>query len=132
MVHQLQLKGHQAPVLCLAHSGTSHATNSKRPKKHGNASSNANTNNVNANQPSHQQSSHNNQPPCCLLSGSQDGTTRLWDLRSSSRAALCILAPSTCAVKDVTAVGFRPIMGNRFKEEGRDLTLGSCSHDFTM
>ena len=128
MVHQLQLKGHQAPVLCLAHSGTSHATNSKRPKKHGNANSNANTNNVNAN---HQQSFHH-QPPCCLLSGSQDGTTRLWDLRSSSRAALCILAPSTCAVKDVTAVGFRPIMGNRFKEEGRDLTLGSCSHDFTM
>ena len=112
MVHQILLKGHQAPVLSLAHSSTSHATNQKRPKKPG---------------------SGGNNKPCCLLSGSEDGTTRLWDLRSSSRAALCILAPSECAVKDVTAVGFHPIMDSRVKEEeGGGLSSINPCHDFTM
>ena len=39
----------------------------------------------------------------CLLSGSEDGTARLWDLRSSPRACTCIIAG-----EEVTSVAFGP------------------------
>ena len=51
---------------------------------------------------------HNNGPATsdgptegCLLSGSEDGTARLWDLRSSPRACICIIAG-----EEVTSVAF--------------------------
>ena len=37
----------------------------------------------------------------CLLSGSEDGTARLWDLRSSPKASTCIVAGG-----EVTSVAF--------------------------
>jgi len=79
------LKGHKAPVLSLAHS------NESRKKKRGHP------NNA------------NKTIPCCLLSGSSDGTARLWDLRLSSRAALCITTPQSFS--EVTAVSFHPNSG---------------------
>lgn len=61
-IQQVQLKGHKASVLCLAHSSEIHAP------------------------------SQNQVTAACLLSGSEDATARLWDLRTPLRASLCIKA----------------------------------------
>lgn len=68
------LKGHKGPVLCLDHS-SSIATNTSAPPT----------------------------SAACLLSGSEDGTARLWDLREALRASLCIKAPG-----EVSSVTFGP------------------------
>ena len=47
--------------------------------------------------------------PSLLLSGSSDGTARLWDLRTQ-RAASCIVAPvDDCGDSDITSVAFHPL-----------------------
>ncbi len=100
MVTKLQLSGHKGPVTCLDHS-------SKRPT----------TNKAKINTGS-------SVSPCCLLSGSEDGTTRLWDLRSSTRASVCIIHG-----QEVTSVGFHPIF-----DDGNDQLnqLSKGQYPFTM
>lgn len=96
-LHQLQLKGHKAPVLSLCHSSSIVYPSIPHTKK---SQPNAST----------------TPAPSCLLSGSEDGTARLWDLRCSNsfRASLCILAPlQQDGGNDVTAVGFHPMVDNK-------------------
>lgn len=66
-IQQVQLKGHKASVLCLAHSSEIHA-----PIQH-------------------------QWTVAYLLSGSEDATARLWDLRTPLRASLCIQAQGEVA-----------------------------------
>jgi WD40 repeat protein len=76
-VTSTKLKGHQGPVLCLAHSGTNTSGVSTASQSSAAAS---------------------------LLSGSEDSTSRVWDLRSNCvRASLCIKAPGA-----VLSVSFGP------------------------
>ncbi|KAL9178539.1 hypothetical protein ACHAXT_001877 [Thalassiosira profunda] len=79
------LKGHRGQVLCLAHS-------SERRAHY------ASTSDGDVRQRHH---------PSLLLSGSEDGTARLWDLRTR-RTAICMALPSTEEDTEVTAVGFHP------------------------
>ena len=74
------LKGHRKPVLCLAHS-SERLTYRNAPYQH-----------------------HH---PSLLLSGSEDGTARLWDLRSR-KSVLCMVMPPNEEGNDVTSVAFHP------------------------
>ena len=105
------LKGHRGPVTCLAHSSS---IADGRPVA---ASSRSSA----APQP---------QPPS-LLSGSSDGTARLWDLRTQ-RAALCIVAPVDAdGDSDITSVAFHPLSsttsslggGGAANTYSRDMTI---------
>lgn len=102
MVQQYKLKGHQGPVTCLAHSSTYRKNNTKAKKK-------------NSVQPL----------PSCLLSGSEDGTVRLWDFKSSnpSRAALCIVSDGK---QEITSVSFHPTL------EDASLELDQHQYPFTV
>mmetsp|Transcript_8039 Transcript_8039/g.11490 ORF Transcript_8039/g.11490 Transcript_8039/m.11490 type:complete len:500 (-) Transcript_8039:61-1560(-) len=138
-IHQQKLKGHSAAVLCLAHSsssivrqsrvkkGCSHTNNNTtRNKKHSTSSSSFS--------PS---SSSASSLPCCLLSGSEDGTARLWDLRISMRASLCIVSPSSIDVslgKDVTSVSFHPILqgSQSHNHDSTNSIVSSNPLDFTV
>jgi len=78
------LRGHCAPVLCLAHSSERPVVTSPgRPLP---------------------------DRPDLLLSGSADGTARLWDSRAG-RAALCVAVPSNGdgSAAEVAAVAFHPL-----------------------
>jgi WD repeat-containing protein 53 len=79
VIQSVKLKGHQGSVLCLDHSSSS-CTGSSTSR--------------------HQQSSPT---AASLLSGSEDGTCRVWDLRASCRASLCIKCPG-----EVLSVAFGP------------------------
>mmetsp|Transcript_11127 Transcript_11127/g.16880 ORF Transcript_11127/g.16880 Transcript_11127/m.16880 type:complete len:436 (-) Transcript_11127:83-1390(-) len=103
MVHKLKLSGHKGAVTCLSHSNSSfHGAQRKKRK------------------------STQNKHPSCLLSGSEDGTSRLWDLRSGTRASLCILSPNR---EEVTSVGFHP--NSRDFNASLDL-MGHGQYPFTV
>ena len=80
------LKGHQKPVLCLAHSSERLAYYSDEGNEH----------------------THH---PSLLLSGSEDGTARLWDLRTR-KTSLCMVLPNNdddvSDGNEVTSVAFHP------------------------
>jgi len=109
-IKQINLKGHKGPVISLAH--TSEIRKIKKNRQN------------NSDDETQQRS-------CCLLSGSEDGTARLWDLKSSSRASLCIVAPSSSDSltdgREVTAVSFHPILGS-----GGGSDEGNPSYPFTV
>lgn len=93
-IQTITLSGHKGPVTCLANNshGTINTTNT-----------NTNTNNNTKNSGS---STCNDSPflKPVLLSGSEDGTVRLWDLKANcKRAALCIKCPFQETV-EVTAI----------------------------
>ena len=94
MVQALTLKGHKSSVLSLAHSSETISslnsqTNKKKKKKQ----------------------SRPHSTICHLLSGDENGTTRVWDLRyNSKRASHCIVAPNDGDEREVTAVGFHPFL----------------------
>lgn len=148
-IHKAQLKGHKGPVLCIAHNSTSyptHRTKSHSKKKDGQGDTGNTT--VVANS-SARSSAHS-----LLLSGSEDGTARLWDLRCGNRAAVCIVAPSgvnsflgTSAQMDgstpeVTSVAFHPPVtptdqcdgsdSNDQKDRGTGLNESAYSYQFTV
>lgn len=75
------LKGHSGSVLCLDHSNN---TARHHQSHHHSASTTSGSSNNNSN--NNNSSSWNS----TLLSGSEDGTCRLWDLRTGLRASLCI------------------------------------------
>lgn len=92
-IHCVKLKGHQKAVLCLNHSSSSNRSRS---------SSSTGSYPLSA--------SCNESLPLVagsLLSGSEDGTARLWDLRDTSniRASLCIQSPRR---EEVVSVVFGP------------------------
>ena len=79
-IHQFTLKGHSGQVLCLDHASSKKSSIKDKTTIH----------------------DHSN----LLMSGSEDGTARLWDLRSSYNASLCILSPTDS--KEITSVSFSP------------------------
>lgn len=112
MVQKYELKGHKAPVTCLAHSSS--VPQHKKSLKTGNSAHDKKSS-TNPSTPS----------PCCLLSGSEDGSIRLWDLRSNpSRASLCIVSPKR---QEVTSVAFHPIMYNDLIEPSN---VGGSKDDY--
>lgn len=78
VIQSVKLKGHQGAVLCLDHSSSCTEVTGTSPA----------TNTTTA---------------ASLLSGSDDGTCRVWDLRASCRASLCIKCPG-----EVLSVAFGP------------------------
>lgn len=111
MVQQFQLTGHQGPVTCLAHSS--------------NAQQGVKTTKTKTKTNQHT----NNKMPCCLLSGSEDGTVRLWDFRSNtSRASLCILSPNK--QEEITSVAFHPTFDDANKNAIEDTS--KYSYPFTV
>ena len=69
--------------------------------------------------------------PSLLLSGSEDGTARLWDLRTR-KAAYCIVAPVIeNEPNDVTAVAFHPsiIEDRQRSDESGDATISTSRLD---
>eukprot|EP00979_Chaetoceros_neogracilis_P011269 scaffold2727_cov275-Chaetoceros_neogracile.AAC.40 len=103
MVQQFQLRGHQGPVTCLAHSSNAQRGSKKKVNRQ----------------------THNTS--CCLLSGSEDGTARLWDLRTNpSRASSCIMLPNR---QEVTSVAFHPTFD---ESDASTLISGSSSYPFTI
>ncbi len=109
MVQLLELQGHRAPVLSLAHSSQAivKVANDKKGLRRRKVVKSA---------------------ICHLLSGDEAGTTRIWDLRCNTyRASHCVLAPNDAGAKEVTAVGFHPGFDTVFPDV---LAEGSCP--FTM
>ena len=107
------LKGHRGPVTCLAHSSS---IADGRPVAASSRSSTAPA------QP---------QPPS-LLSGSSDGTARLWDLRTQ-RAALCIVAPVDAdGDSDITSVAFHPLSSTTSSLGGGGGAANTYSRDMTI
>jgi WD40 repeat protein len=98
-MQSVKLKGHQGAVLCLDHS-SSRSTN-EAPHQHASSSITA----------------------ACLLSGSEDATARLWDLRASCRAALCIKTAG-----EVLSVAFGP----SWEPSANNDAPSPFSRDFTV
>lgn len=117
MVQQYKLNGHKAPVTCLAHSSVIPNARTLRTTTRGQQQ-----------QPPNIHSS--GVAPCCLLSGSEDGSIRLWDLRSNPpRTSLCMLTPDR---QEVTSVAFHPIATNDDDVESSDLAGQKFSYPFTV
>jgi WD40 repeat protein len=105
-VQKRTLKGHRQPVLCISHPGD-HAKYSSITD------------------------AHLQHHPSLLLSGSEDGTARLWDLRTR-KAAYCIVAPVIeNEPNDVTAVAFHPsiIEDRQRSDESGDATISTSRLD---
>jgi WD40 repeat protein len=105
-VHKRRLKGHQQQVLCISHPGD-HAKYSSITD------------------------AHLQHHPSLLLSGSEDGTARLWDLRMR-KTAYCIVVPTKeNESNDVTAVAFHPsiIEDGQSSDESGDATIFASGQD---
>lgn len=122
-IQKRTLKGHRKPVLCLAHS-------SERLAYYPNNSVNGNDDGT-----SPTSSSDDRQSPNLLLSGSEDGTARLWDLRTR-RTGLCMVMPRGAGGDDgdceVTSVAFHPstsIAEVSTRKDSSDDGAGECEGD---
>ena len=96
MIQSTVLKGHQKAVLCLDHSSSS---SSRRDAPPTSTTTTTTSSSVTA-----------SSAGSLLLSGSEDGTARLWDLKCQPlRASLCIQAPNG---GEVLSVAFGPKWGD--------------------
>jgi len=102
-VQKRTLKGHRKQILCISHPGD-HAK--------------------------YLTDAHIQHHPGLLLSGSEDGTARLWDLRVR-KTAYCIIVPAIeNEPNDVTAVAFHPsIVEDGQSEESGDTTIFASRQD---
>lgn len=117
-IESVKLKGHQKAVLCLDYSSSSNSSSSSTDTITDAAFGSVSGGVVGSG---------------CLLSGSEDGTARLWDLRTNHlRASLCIQAPLS---QEVLSVSFAP------RRRGKDsspsgptttLALSSFARDFSV
>eukprot|EP00569_Conticribra_weissflogii_P002598 CAMPEP_0171330598 /NCGR_PEP_ID=MMETSP0878-20121228/2120_1 /TAXON_ID=67004 /ORGANISM="Thalassiosira weissflogii, Strain CCMP1336" /LENGTH=558 /DNA_ID=CAMNT_0011830939 /DNA_START=82 /DNA_END=1755 /DNA_ORIENTATION=- len=126
-VQKQTLRGHRKQVLCLAHSSErlSRCPPAKRIDEQAKIhSSCASTTGYIDNS----EACHN---PTLLLSGSEDGTARLWDLRMK-RASYCMMIPrdKRGGVPEVTSVAFHPcaLQGNEYEDKGPDAILGNSQN----
>lgn len=108
LIQKRRLKGHRQQVLCISHSSGDHVKYSSTVDAH---------------------LHHHN----LLLSGSEDGTARLWDLRMR-KTAFCMIVPSKGSEpKDVTSVAFHPSLleetAQRICDENCNNTNFSCRRD---
>lgn len=125
-IQTFQLSGHKGPVTCLANNSHLNTITT---------TSNSTSTTQNTKSPSND-SSFISQP--VLLSGSEDGTVRLWDLKANcKRAALCITCPCqdpNNTVLEVTAVSLQSFPSpnawdKNLKDETNNLHL---SYPFTI
>ena len=120
-----KLNGHRKPVLCLAHSSERLAYHNSAPStttssiKHHEQSPSAEYNTI-----------HH---PSLLLSGSEDGTARLWDLRTR-KTSLCMVLPQSTDSDDgdnnsneVVSVAFHPSINNVETRQQQD----NCKEEVT-
>ena len=99
------LKGHHKAVLCLSHSTERLPYTSKY---HVSDDGNGTTHHYH---------------PSLLLSGSEDGTARLWDMRTR-KTAYCMLTPKEGGdVSEVTSVSFHPSISDCDERNKADLTV---------
>jgi WD40 repeat protein len=124
-IQKRTLKGHTKAVLCLAHSSerlaySSTATKNGKGTKKGNRSKQSNCS-------GEASTTSGLSHPSLLLSGSEDGTARLWDLRTR-KTAYCMVLPSRSEgeMMEVTSVAFHPSIlevDNESKIEANDAFL---------
>lgn len=93
-IQSVKLQGHHGAVLCLDHNSTGGGGPGSNKITEG-----------------------------CLLSGSEDGTARLWDLRASPRSVTCIVAG-----EEVTSVAF----GQPSPSPTESAGISEFSRDFTV
>lgn len=99
------LKGHHNAVLCLAHS-TERLPYISKSK----ASADGNG------------AAHHHHPSL-LLSGSEDGTARLWDLRTRKTAYCIVIPKEEGELSEVTSVAFHPSILECDESNKADLTV---------
>lgn len=117
------LRGHRKQVLCLAHSSERLVYYSSGKKKHAPKHTADDDSKGAVDGASIPTDCKHQQPiqPCLLLSGSEDGTARLWDLRTS-KTAICMIVPrgeedAADILPEVTSVTFHPSVAEEWKGE---------------
>lgn len=129
-VQKQTLRGHRKQVLCLAHSSErlSRCPPAKRIDEQAKIHSSC------ASATGYVDNSEACHDPTLLLSGSEDGTARLWDLRMK-RASYCMMIPRDegGGVPEVTSVAFHPcaLQGNEHEDKSPNTILGD-SQNCTM
>ena len=120
-----KLNGHRKPVLCLAHSSERLAYHNSVPST---------TTSVNKHHEQSPSAEYNTiHHPSLLLSGSEDGTARLWDLRTR-KTSLCMVLPQSTDSDDgdnnsneVVSVAFHPSINNVETRQQQD----NCKEEVT-